>query len=464
MSERIRTDKNLIDPIYFQSRANESIEIGEVPVRFTFNGTEFRKTAKVRLRFTPKHRLFFTVPLDDLPHILMLQFLAIENPIFKLVLEDRNLEVETFYAGISDELGGLVLEPKTSGIAATQPTTSIQKVTFHLFNFPSFHGPENYVIVKGDPGLESHIGCEMVTLRADGWTIVIAATEMTSDLVKSLKSDGGFVVTHVGTMSRDDGTVFDDEQLDELLSCLHYFLSFALGRWAGLALPVGVDVSGNRVFEEWGLRHISSGVWNGGCAWWDSMHSELLSEVFPGFVVLWKSDLWQRTLHEALYFYIGAKEGNGIGVDSSLILAQAALERLSWNYCVFDKKLVSEAAFQPRGLKGPDKLRMLLSSVGIPLLIATDLQALNSNLGKNKKPRWHDGPHAITDIRNAVVHPDPKTPLEPNSEYDGWRLAMWYIDLVVLFLCGHQGRYSNRLTTRWAGTLEWVPWVKQPPS
>jgi hypothetical protein len=88
----------------------------------------------------------------------------------------------------------------------------------------------------------------------------------------------------MGQVSREDGSKFSSEQLNELLHCLHYFFSFALGRWAGLALPIGFDSDGNRIFEEWGLRSIADGPWRGGSSWFDSHHGELLPQVFPGFM------------------------------------------------------------------------------------------------------------------------------------------------------------------------------------
>ena len=69
--------------------------------------------------------------------------------------------------------------------------------------------------------------------------------------------------THVGRMAREHGSTFSSEQLEDLLSCLHQFLSFASGRWAGVALPVGFDTGGNRVFEERGMWRTADGPWNG---------------------------------------------------------------------------------------------------------------------------------------------------------------------------------------------------------
>lgn len=105
----------------------------------------------------------------------------------------------------------------------------------------------------------------------------------------------------MGKIEREHGASFSSAELDDLLSCLHYFLSFALGRWAGLALPIGFDENGNRVFEQWGLRRTASGPWNGSCSWFDARHAELLAQVFPGFMALWRDESWRLLLTQAIY-------------------------------------------------------------------------------------------------------------------------------------------------------------------
>ena len=235
---------------------------------------------------------------------------------------------------------------------------------------------------------------------------------------------------------------------------MHYFLSFALGRWAGLAFPIGFDKAGKKAFQQWGLPMTAAGPWRGSCSWFDSNHGEFLAQVFPGFVALWKNELWHRALSEGLYWYLAACErGTGIGVEPGLILAQTSLELLAWTYCVQHRKLVSADAFEPRGLSAADKLRMLASSLDIPLV----LSALHAKRGE----KWQDGMDAITGIRNTIVHPRTKgkKELPEGSYYDGWALSLWYIDMVLLRLCEYSGQYSNRLVRRWRGKVETVPWA-----
>ena len=174
------------------------------------------------------------------------------------------------------------------------------------------------------------------------------------------------------------------------------------------------------------------------------MNGGLLSEVFPGFVSLWNDSTWKVPLWEAVYWYIQANGQNykSAITDAGIILAQTALELLAWTHCVQHRRMVSARAFERGGgLRAADKLRLLATSLDVPLDIPPHLLALNAKPGE----KWHDAMHAITDVRNALVHPPAKTVLPKDSYLEAWNLSLWYLEMVLLRLCGHMGKYSNRL-------------------
>jgi hypothetical protein len=378
----------------------------------------------------------------------------------RITLPTRGITFDGFAMPVDGEDGSIVIVPRYSGLTATLSSRHITQAVFHLFNFPKFFGPDDFVLTTGEPPLQGRQRCDRVLLAADGWKVVIAGTQQTDKLTKALRTNGGFVITHVGQIVRDDGSNFTSDQLAEMLHCIQHFLSFALGRWAGVALTVGFDAIGNRAFEEWGLRKTADGPWNGGLSWFDSDHAELLSEVFPGFFALWRSDLWHEPLAHALYWYIAACDRRiGVGVDAGLILAQSALESLAWTYCVMDRKMVSPRAFKPRGLSAADKFRLLATSLEIPTEIPLTLPVLSSSV----KPKWDDSMAAITEIRNALVHAITDVKIPDGTYSEAWKLSLWYIELILLRLCQHSGSYANRLAQRWAGTVVSVPWATTGP-
>jgi hypothetical protein len=457
MTDRIVLNSSLIEPIYSQPSPNEPISLGQLTVQIAYKGATYEDVANISMVFVPNKRIEIVCPLKNAP-LLGHEIISDADSDLSITLKDRGIGFEVFCASVGGDSGGTVFLAKKSGFEVTSASNSISTVTFHLFNFPDFLGPEDYILTTTDSVNRTSKRCDRIVLQSGDWRVTIAATDQTDKLTKAFKTRGGYALTHMGQITRVDESTYSSEQLTELLNCLHYFLSFALGRWAGVALPVGFDAAGNRVFEEWGMRITADGAWHGGSSWFDSHHSELLSQIFPGFVTLWMSKLWRKPLMDALYWYLGACDRRvGIGVDTGLILAQTALELLAWNYCVVDRKMISPSAFQPRRLSAADKFRLLASSLNIPLEIPANLTALHARRGS----KWMDSMDAITDIRNSLVHPATQHKLLPSSYFEAWKLSLWYIELVLLRLSGHTGMYANRLSQRWSGIVDRVPWAQK---
>ena len=477
MGERLELKKSLIEPVYPQTEPNQPIDLGTVAVQFAHEGKTYQEMAQVTMRFMPADRLLFVIPAkNDSPQnakhqpmmanqikALFFAFDLDDKWDGKLELTDKGVTLNVFERGSGGDFGTVAFVPRTSVVNVTPKSDAISTATFHLFNFPKFYGPEDYTITSGEPPQQGRKCCGRILLKADGWITTIAAMDKTDDLCKALDHQGGFVLTHMGKIEREDGSAFSSDQLDDLLHCMHCFLSFALGRWTGLAFPIGFDQAGNRVFEQWGLPLTAPGPWNGTCSWFDALHAEFLSETFPGFMALWKDDKWHSTLWKAVYWYLVAngRSGGVSHIDAGIILAQTALELLAWTYCVEQRKMVSAGAFE-KALPAADKVRLLASGLEIPLELSAHLSTLQSALLAQTGSKWHDAMDAITQIRNGLVHPRVKTQLADGSYCEVWKLSMWYLDMVLLRLCGHTGKYANRLDTRrWVGQVESVPWAKK---
>jgi hypothetical protein len=454
MEPMMQLNGNRIDPIYSQAKPNEPIEIGTSAVEFSHEGKICQDVCRVSLQFLPSSRLLFLAQGESNPPLLYLELLISKQWDGKLKLKDRNQTVEALCTG-NCEMAACVFVPRRSFIRATAPTDKIVAVTFHLFNWPQFYGAQDYIINGSGPGAMS-IRSGRIVLRAGGWNVTIAATDKTKHLIDAVNNEGGMAITHMGRIEREDGAAFSSESLEDFLICLHHFMSFALGRWTGPSLPVGFDSNGSRVFEQWGLPRIAGGPWSGSLSWFDQHHAEMLSQVFPGFLALWKNKSWKDPLSKALYWYLAANEpASGIGVDSGLILAQAALEVLSWSYCIVERKMLSAAAFKQRGLSAADKFRLLASVLGIPLEIPQELGSLYASQGGSCK----DGMEAITEIRNGLVHPQREMQIQFDAFCEAWKLSLWYLELAFLRLFRYEGKYGNRLTRRWVGEVADVPWT-----
>ncbi len=78
------------------------------------------------------------------------------------------------------------------------------------------------------------------------------------------------------------------------------------------------------------------------------------------------------------------------------------------------------------------------------------------------KQPWDDGPEALTEIRNLLVHPAKKlrAPDVPADVLvDIGRLAIWYLELALMFLLGYTDLYTSRVE-HWQTRP--VPWTVTP--
>jgi hypothetical protein len=212
---------------------------------------------------------------------------------------------------------------------------------------------------------------------------------------------------------------------------LGLFLSFVRGFFCHPALSCGIAKTGNKVWEKWNnpLVERHRAVFS----WFDAHHPKSLSTVFPGFWRKWNDDTWTSTLSAVIYWYCRSNPALS-GTDGSLILAQTGLERLAWTYLVESKKSLSHDGFGK--LSAADQIRLLLSQCGIPLEVPGNLSALSAFSRKYNL----DGPGAITEVRNGIVHPKPKRALDDHAAVvDTWLLSLWYFELILLSLFGYSG-------------------------
>jgi hypothetical protein len=445
---------------YRQEQPNDPIELAAEPVTFNLGGDFCSGDASIRIRFQPTERLEFVYPVSRLSLQQVFQLMSVDKSHAKLQFLRRGKTIDTHWSSVGGENDTIVFVPSTSGMTVTTPAVDIDHAVFHLLNFPEFRSSEDYILCHTAGCTTQSIYCGRMRLEAEGWRITICADGTTSDMTEKLRQIGGFALTHIGKIERTDGTQFSSASLESILECLWYFLSFSLGRWTSAALPIGFNSAGDRVFEEWGLRRISSGGWTGGLSLFEPLQAQILSETWPGFCRLWNDANWSRSLRSAIYWYLGAADrGTGIGVDTGIILGQTALEGLAWTHCVVSRRMVSPNAFKPRGLSAADKFRLLATSLQIPTEIPVSLSRPIAPRGH----RWDDGLDAITSIRNSIVHGDAAHPLPDGAEVDAWKLVLWLIEMALLRLCNYNGRYSNRLVHKWAGQTELVPWANSSP-
>ena len=128
-------------------------------------------------------------------------------------------------------------------------TGGCTRIRFHLPNFLFFNGAP----VRDAPGSFSS---QRALLEHGAFRVSIdRAMPFGDQIEKEIARDGGYAITHVGTVERIDGSVFSLNEIDPLLDCLGHYLSFCRGSWTYPVLLCAEDVDGAVVGQRWELSH-----------------------------------------------------------------------------------------------------------------------------------------------------------------------------------------------------------------
>lgn len=334
-----------------------------------------------------------------------------------------------------NQISGHLVEPVVIGSGQ-----DLAYVQFHLTNFHNFCGGK-------------------VAFEARDWKITINQLETTGKSVESLKSQGGYAITHVGKIEQSSGEAFEaNEECNKFLEGLAGFLSFVRGFRISPLLLVGYGKSDNRVWQKWNPADADS--FRKVRSWFPTRDAQELAEVFPGFMNWWQD--WGESAELALHWYLESDAKAG-AVEGAIILEQTALELLAWVLFVEKECIVSKEGFDK--LPASDRLRLLLSRFGISSDVPSSLTELTQFM-KDKQNNWVDGPHALTDIRNGLIHPKKRQRIlksSPLARIEARELSRWYLELALLRLSNYQGTYFNNLLKRevdYSEKVEQVPWAK----
>lgn len=358
----------VLQPSYEFLEPNKSIVLAQTRVSATHKGKVYEGDTEVRLELMPKAGIYIHTSLPSLP----------SSPSDLEVLTVGGNDVPGFVVWETISIPGevyFVWCPRAEPIIGRgDKSTQIVSVIFHLFNYRDLIGTRRSVERVGN----ASIAIQHVDINDSGWNTEIKSLANTRDTFKILKNTGGYGLTHVGCLRKKDEASFDGETAEKMLTALRYFLSFSKGMWCNPCLAVGFDDKEQRVWEAWSSPQ---GQWCTPVSWFDPHHCEQLFNLFPDFMARWKNEDWRKALQEVIYWYLSSNcssLGLGIGIDAGIILTQAAIERLSFEYAVRHKRLVEVNGF--KDLRASDKFRLLFSSLDIPIDIPSSLPEIC---------RWH---------------------------------------------------------------------------
>ena len=434
---------NVVIPIFDFN--TESITLYEGQSKIVRKKIEYNGNAKINFKFLPKASIEIDANYND--------------PNLGSIIHDNEIDfsIDNYKPSVFVISSQLELNPVKTKLKLISRQNNIQivlnpnieskLVIFHIFNFFDIRDKSELVPYPNGGGYR----VDYFFLESKKYEIKIQSIQNTSKNIKTIKEDGISRITQVGQIEKKKGLI-SIEEYKELKVALTHFLSFAKGSWINPSCSVG-KMDGNEI--NWYLFNAPKNKWKSLDSWIDPLkNTSSMSELFPLFMDLWESERWKDTLREVIYWFLNANDGSR-GIDAGLILAQTALERLSFEYVVNEKKLLSVTDFKAR--RASDKFRILFSALNIPLEIPSELTSL---IKESRNHNWLDAPHALTEIRNSLVHPEHKKhgKFQFAIFHESYTLSLWYLEVTILAICRFKGKYSNRVKR---GSIENVPYIEK---
>lgn len=426
-----------IRPYIVLARRDEPVPLLVGPFRLT-GSIEARLDADLRFRWSPSPGVEFEGSYDRQP-------LGLDDDDWNLASDGGTafstpVLITHISRGTVTRVRGTIKEAFSIGQG---PFAALR---FCLANFPEYNG----AVVQYEHGVTRG----RLETSAETGSCCLDEIPESEELMKEARRDAGFAISHVGLWVPANG-VMNAEEADSINTMLHFWFGMLRGAWAGPLFPQGLDRDGRvvwRQFASWNLRQNRSVD-----TWMPQIKPLDLSAAFRGFVERWKDQVWRDALTSAIAWYVEAN-GAGTASESRIVLAQVALELLSWVLLVESNRLYHQNDFE--ALSAAGRIRALLHHIGVPATVPDHLERLQAVCDADA----FDGPGAITKVRNALAH-STKRKRRLMDSIDGmqrWQcsqLALQYLELSLLAVCGHDGYYARRGWQAWKGDDEvLVPW------
>jgi hypothetical protein len=325
--------------------------------------------------------------------------------------------------------------------------SAAKTVTFYLLNFVPMHGT---VVANGVDAWSGRVVAD-----AGPWTVTIDAHPDLREIMASTRDRGGYVVTHTCRLERRDRRVFGCARADQLLTCLTWCLWFCRAAAPATILPVGFDSESRAIWSRWSAPHTDpfpDTHWQ----WFDEAYgAQQLSMLLPLFFERWSDPVWQTPLQRAIRYYGDAAVMGTL--QRNIVLAQVALESLAFAHLVRSSQQLRASEF-----KHPvsQHIRQFLCDFHIPTTIPRTFYGLRAVSANSP---W-DGPAAIAWLRNDIVHAGSHHVHGRRWKlwFQGWQLALWYLELGLLAVVNYEGPYRNRLAGQPdRGAVDAVPWAAE---
>lgn len=435
-------EKDVIIPIIKMSEVNEKIPIysGKMTIE-NEEDCKIKLDGEIFLEWLPQPRISFVGESDDKESSNLKQF---EEGIILTTSHGSQ-----YIASLTNIISGTRTKNKIAGLITNELKREAQQIDnlyFSVVNFVNFHGDsikQNKFLYRG-----------RMTFEYGTYIITLDKLPNYESNYEELKKNGGFIITHVGSIEHRNGNSFNYEDVSGLLTSFTYLLSFARGSHVGICSIHGY-LEKELKLSKYQTPLINS--WKEQQNWFPRISSDrILEDLYPALIEKMRDPLWEKVLKRAFTWYFDSHTSTY--TETKIISVQVALEMLAWTFLVEEKEIIKENDYKK--LRASDKIRELLSELSIPTEIP-DTSRFNS-----LNELYDDGAHLLTDVRNKIIHPKKVTNQEEKLYqymYLVSNLGRKYLELSILKILGYEGVYQNLLSeSQWIGeNLEQVPWSDQ---
>ena len=270
------------------------------------------------------------------------------------------------------------------------------------------------------------------------------------ELNEELKLKSGNIITHVGRVFRKDKKIFKTNNIEAILDRISTSLSFMCGRYVDICFAKGYHGEKN-VYRL--LRETIVTPFKFVPTWSDTISNYHNIEKYISLMCQKLEDeYYEPTIKHIIDWYIESQ--NNITLENNIISVQIALETLSYVVLVELYELLLEEEFDENSTS--KNIKMLLDVCKIPYG-QKELYLFDDWI----RSKFDDGVDLVIYFRNKIVHPSRKGYKASLSFDDMWniiQIGTRYVELVLLYIIGYKGEYSNRLKNRSYGEVELVPW------
>jgi len=338
------------------------------------------------------------------------------------------------------------------GTLSDQPVigdpTGLHQIRVELLNFDA---PIGTSVVRNPDGTNgAYLGRHVWT--DDEWRLIVDARPNLDGLLREAGGHAGHAFTHTVSITRLDEQPFSLVDAQPTIDALFYFTSFISARLVGIALATGLDDLGRAKCVQWSTTITEA--FGTRLSWYPEFSPALLEPLWPRFKERISDPAWHEALVPALRLYIEAQSRL---IESGLAMSATAIETLTWSVLVNAESYLTEDAYER--ISFADRLRLLLRWAEIPVGYDPAGEPSLERLGREYNL---DALEMLAWVRNRVVHPDKKKVLNSALKLEAWQLALWFVELVILRICGYEGDYgSRRKRPRHAGDTAPVPWIER---